>query len=58
VKLPLGQHSQRSWVFVPTIINNFILGLDALHTHTVLVDVEQCMLQLDEQEVLLWHLRL
>jgi hypothetical protein len=45
-------------MFVATIVNKFILGLDALHTHTVFMGVEQCMLQLGEQEVLLWHLGL
>lgn len=44
MELTLGQHSLRTWVFVAMIINEIILGLDVLHTHTVFMDVEQCML--------------
>jgi hypothetical protein len=45
-------------VLVVMIINEFILGLDVLHTYAVFMDVEQCMLQLDKQEVLLQRLGL
>jgi hypothetical protein len=51
VELTLWQHSLRTWVFVAMIVNEFILGLDALHTHTVFMGVEQCVPQLGEQEV-------
>jgi hypothetical protein len=49
--LTLGLHPLKIWVFVEEINNEFILGLDILHTYDASVDIGQQMLRLAEEKV-------
>jgi hypothetical protein len=52
-ELNLGRHLLLTWVFIARIANQFILGLDALPTYDLFMDVGPHVLQLDN-EVPLW----
>jgi hypothetical protein len=55
VELTLAQSPIRIWVFVTEITGKFIPGLYVLHTHDAFVDLVCHMLQLGQEEVLLWR---
>jgi hypothetical protein len=44
-----------NWVFVANISNKFILRMDVLHAHNASMDLGCCVLQMDDEEVPLWH---
>jgi hypothetical protein len=52
--LILGWRPQKSWVFIASITNEFILGLDILHAYDESVDLWCQTLHFAEEEVLLW----
>jgi hypothetical protein len=55
VKLTLERRPQITWVFIASATDEFILGLDVMHTHDASVDLRCHMLQLDDEEVALRH---
>jgi hypothetical protein len=55
VELTLGQHPLMTWAFVARITDEFILGLDIPQVHCASLDLGHCVLQLGEEEVLLWR---
>jgi hypothetical protein len=44
-----------TWIFAAEITDEFVLGLDVLHEHNVSVDLGPCVLQLGEEEVVVWQ---
>jgi hypothetical protein len=52
--LTLGQRPQKIYVFVTSIINLFVLGLDILPALDASVDLGHKMLTLAEDYILLW----
>jgi hypothetical protein len=52
--LTLGQHPLKIWVFIASVTNEFILGLDILRSYDASMDLGHQMFHLAEEEVLLW----
>jgi hypothetical protein len=52
--LTLGRHPLKIWVFITSITNKFILGLDIMRTYNASVDQGRQMLLLAEEELSLW----
>jgi hypothetical protein len=51
VELTLGQCSLTTWVFVISVIDKFILGLDVFCAYNLSVDLGCCVLWLGNEEV-------
>jgi hypothetical protein len=54
LRLTLGQHPMKIWVFALNISNEFISGLDIPHAYNTSVDVGCHTLHLGEEETWLW----
>jgi BMFP domain-containing protein YqiC len=53
VEMTLGPIPIRFWAFVANIVDEFILGLDVLHTYSASVDLGRRVLRLAQEEVAL-----
>jgi hypothetical protein len=53
VKLTLGKRLLITWVFVASITEEFMLGLDVMYAHDAVVDLRRHVLRLGGEEVLL-----
>jgi hypothetical protein len=53
----LGRRPLTTWVFVASITDEFILGLDVLRAHDASLGLRRHVLHLDDKEIPLWRLR-
>jgi hypothetical protein len=55
VTVTVGRRPLTTWVFFANVIDEFILGLDVMHSHDVSLDFRRHVLRLGAEEVPLWH---
>jgi hypothetical protein len=55
VDLALEQSTLCIWLFITKITDQFILGLEILRAYDTVTDLKHSVLQMGQEEVLLWH---